>query len=159
MKVIAEFELEQAKDIETSINRLREIKRYFFQKSTYELKLIKAEVNSIVDDYKQVSIFSSMITSMLAIFTIIISIMREIPTKLFPDDKLLNKSMGSATVIYAGLVLLALLFLIKGFVLRAKKINFLNQVLELVITEREMLDKEHSEAYIEFLKYLKERDV
>lgn len=159
IKLISDLELDKTNDIEQSIVELKKIHSMLFSKNVFELKLVRTEIFSLLEDYKQISLFTSMITVILAAFTIVISILRELPAKLIPGDQILSGGMSLTLILYTGVCLLPLAFIIKRLAGKSPRLNQLNQILELVIIERELLDQQHTEAYIEYAKHCKENSL
>ena len=152
IKILDEANLKEVRSIDETIIKLKVIKGSLYSKKLDELKLIHTEIKTLIEDYKKDSLFTSMIATMVILTTIIITVLRELPTTL-PSESIIK---GVINIIFAGGFLVSLLLLFKSYAGGSKRLNQVNNVLELIIEEREYIDKQHSEALIEYYKYLKE---
>lgn len=153
LKLIDSLGLKESTDISSNAKKLIELKTQFDQYNIYELQVIRTEVNSIVEDYKQNTLFTSMITTLLAAVTIIFTFVRE--------QLVLYNIIGLFTpilIIIVGCILISILLIYKNYAGGSRKLNQLMSIIDLNIQERKNIDLLHQEAYKEYNEYLKKRD-
>lgn len=118
---------------------------------------MKVEIDTLTEDYKQIALFTSMITAMIAIFTLLLGILRDLPKVIQPEDTNLYGLSTIILIIYSGVLLLGILLLIKSFAKKAFNLSQFQKILDLVINHREFLELQHSEAIIEYRKHQMEQ--
>lgn len=144
--IVKQLQLDKATDIKTAVVILKEGKNKLFLKSTSDLKLIQIELSSLVEDNKQVALLTSTMTITIAVFTIITNLMKETAVKGDPYFTL------PLLIIYIGVLLIGMLRITRRFSISARQLNLLNDLLTLLIKERDLWDEKHAEAYAEYLK-------
>ncbi|WP_340033476.1 hypothetical protein NST50_24610 [Paenibacillus sp. FSL E2-0202] len=144
--IVKQLQLDKATDIKTAVVKLKEGKNKLFLKSTSDLKLIQIELSSLVEDNKQVALLTSTMTITIAVFTIITNLMKETAVKGDPYFTL------PLLIIYIGVLLIGMLRITRRFSISARQLNLLNDLLTLLIKERDLWDEKHAEAYAEYLK-------
>lgn len=149
--IVKQLQLDKAIDIKTAVVNLKEGKNKLFLKSTSDLKLIRIELSSLVEDNKQVALLTSTMTITIAVFTIITNIMKETAVKGNPYFTL------PFLIVYIGVLLISMLRITRRFSIGARQLNLLNDLLTLLIKERDLWDETHGEAFVEYQKYLSEQ--
>ncbi|OKP88736.1 hypothetical protein [Paenibacillus sp. P32E] len=152
IRIVKDLELEKEPDLEEAVKKLKKGKNNFLLKSLTDLKVIQTEVSTLVEDNKQTALITGTLTMVIAIFTLIVNIMK---------DYFMEVSQSGAIVffvLYLGGLLLALLKVLKGFSMNTRKLNLINELLMLVIKEREIREEKHVEAWGEYLKVIKDKE-
>ncbi|MCM2996144.1 hypothetical protein M3647_01510 [Paenibacillus cellulositrophicus] len=146
LELIDNLKLKESNSISSNIVRLNKLKGYFTAYNVADLQIIRTEVSSLVEDYKQNSLFASMITIMLAVFTFAFTIVKE----LFGLYKLTGL-LSPILILLIGYVLIQILLMFKSFSRSSKSLNQLLSIIDLIIEERRNIDILHQEAYKDFL--------
>lgn len=151
LNLIDNLELKESTDISDNIKKLIKLKAHFNPYKTDEIQLVRTEVNSLVEDFKQNSLFTSMITTMLAVFTIIFTILRE-QLGVYKITVLFTP----VYILIIGYFLIRILLMYRNYAEGARKLNQLMSIIDLIIQERRNMDLLHQEAYKEYIASLRE---
>lgn len=148
--LIIDLKLNETKDIKESLSKLKDFKKSFSEYSFNDLKLMRIEVNALVEEYKQTTLLTSITTTVLAFLTIFVN--------LFKDY--ISKSAGSFSfsfsILYVAIASIMIILMISDFSKRYKDHFQLLNMIDLVIKEKEEMSELHEEAYKEYLKFIKE---
>ncbi|WP_143759944.1 hypothetical protein [Paenibacillus odorifer] len=152
-----ELGIDKIKDFDSGFLKLEMLRCDIFLRPIKELRAMKVEIDTLTEDYKQSALFTSMITAMIAIFTLLIGILRDLPKVVNPDDTNIFGVTTIILILYSGFMLIGILSLIKHFAKKAFSLSQFQKVLDLVITQREFLDQQYNEAIIEYRKHQNEQ--
>lgn len=157
IKIVDELGIDKIKDFDSGLLKLEMLRRDIFARPVKELRVMKVEIDTLIEDYKQIALFTSMITAMIAIFTFLIGILRDLPKVVHPDDTNIYGFTTIILILYSGFVLMGILLLIKRFAKKAFNLSQFQKILDLVINQREFLDQQYNEAIIEYRKHQNEQ--
>lgn len=157
IEIVDELGINKIKDFDSGLLKLEMLRSNILLRPIKELKVMKVEVDTLTEDYKQIALFSSMITAMIAIFTLLIGILRDLPKVVQPDDANIYGFTTIILILYSGFLLIGILFLLKNFAKKAFNLSQFQKILDLAINQREFLEQQHNEAIIEYQKHQKEQ--
>ncbi|WP_153047494.1 hypothetical protein [Paenibacillus sp. EZ-K15] len=146
LELIDNLKLKESNNISSNIVKLNKLKGLFTAYNVADLQIIRTEVSSLVEDYKQNSLFTSMITIMLAVFTFAFTIVKEL-LGLYKLTGLFSPIL----ILLIGYVLIQMLLMFKSYSRSSKSLNQLLSIIDLIIEERRNMDILHQEAYKDFL--------
>ncbi|CAH1202975.1 MULTISPECIES: hypothetical protein [unclassified Paenibacillus] len=146
LELIDNLKLEESNNIYNNVVKLNKLKGHFTDYNLANMQVIRTEVSSLVEDYKQNSLFTSMIATMLAVFTIVFTILRE-QLGLYKLTGLFSPIL----ILLIGYVLIKMLLMFRSYSRSSKSLNQLLSIIDLIIEERRNMDILHQEAYNDFL--------
>ncbi|WP_162487686.1 hypothetical protein [Paenibacillus sp. LC231] len=146
LELIDNLKLKESNNICSNIVKLNKLKGHFTAYNVADLQIIRTEVNSLVEDYKQNSLFTSMLTIMLAVFTFAFTIVKEL-LGLYKLTGLFSPIL----ILLMGYILIRMLLMFKSYSRSSKSLNQLLSIIDLIIEERRNMDLLHQEAYKDFL--------
>lgn len=141
--------------IEESTSYLMAIIDNFNKYEVKKMKVMRTELHSLVEVYKQSSIITSIISAMVAIAAIIATAMRDL-LLIDKSDPLLNNILYFGILIVCSVVFFPAVTILYNHTKNLKIVCQILGLVELAIEKRAEIDKHHGEAYQEYSKYLKE---
>ena len=146
--------LDNIRSIDESLSKLEPLKLMLSRNSTKDLQLMKSDISALVEDYKQVSLFTSMIATIIAGFTFLIGIVKDIFRVLTTENLVYNSISMLILILYTGFLIIGVLRLFAYFSKRSLKLISFQKIFDLVLQERELIDQQHIEAYAEYQQFL-----
>ncbi|KOP67219.1 hypothetical protein AMS62_19665 [Bacillus sp. FJAT-18019] len=139
LKLINSDELKNLESIDDSMNILSEVYNYFYQYEIMQLKIIRTEVVSLVEDYKQSSLMTSMISTIVAISVLLLNNMKDF-LLVDKSNMIMNVMFFLTALIISAIVLFPSIQMIGNFAKKSKTHIQILGILDLVINAKEELE-------------------
>jgi hypothetical protein len=149
---------EKTYSLEEATHKLRDISSYFNKYKLSDLKNLKSELSGIIDEIKQTTLLSTFLSITITLILLILNIFKESIINLIPKDStnsgvsMGGANLGLSSIVNVFLVLMILYVLVRigisfiGFFDRYRKLSIFQKLLEVHISYRSEIDKEHEVA-------------
>lgn len=142
--LIKTLKLNEEKSIKDNLIRLDGFKKDLNNYSFNDLRLMRVEVNTLVEEHKQSSLFTSIISTTLAVITIFINFFRDFNNMLL-------------IIFFVPVILISILWMTLDFSKRSNDFFQLLNMIDLVIKEKEEKNQLYEEAYKENMRFINEK--
>lgn len=142
-------------NLEESTSYLLAIMENFNKYDTKKLKVVRTELHTLVEVYKQSSIITSIISALFAIAAILATAMRDL-LLIDKSDPILNNTLYIGILIVCSVVFFPSITILYNHTKNFKIVCQLLSLADLAIETKDEIDKQHGEAYLEYSKYKNE---
>ena len=140
------------KDLDETIDYLDAINTKLLQYSMIKLKLMRTELNSLVEMFKQSSLVTSVVSTLVAISVVLLTAMKDLVLPESAND--IEKSILYFTTILVCLVVfIPSLFLLSGFSKKLKILSQLLGLLDLAISIKENIRKPEQDTNVNRMRF------